>query len=507
MMQEIIISAAKNGSPTARVNGKQLISPYNPEREAERFLTRESENPESVLIILGDTLGYLEKAAEKVFPGVKLLRFAFHPDLRGGKNRITPWVPGDNPDTFLLGHLEEEDLPGLRVIEWPQASEFFPQTARDCRESVLRIISRLNANLVTTGYFGRRWLRNTVFNYLLFEHLTVPSSRSDSAFIAASGPSLEESIRDIKKYRKKFDLWALPSSITPLLSAGIIPDAAVCSDPGHYSLLHFKPLLGWNTELPLAMPLYGVQGLQDTLPLFLFSGGSFYEDDLLDGLEVPKVPQNGTVSGTAMLLLKALGYRNIVFAGLDFTGRDIRSHVRPHTFDAYYHERTDRTNPLVHQLFTASLGTGSFSRQLETYREWFGGLGERQKKGVYRINPSAVNPGIPEITGAELSQLSDSDSKLSFSRIKRADFTERKKTAERVIRGWEDEYRRFITENDRADRGKELAKMIGGSDYLDFLRTRRSTDKTRQARITAKLEERGNSFFRSVIRRLEGVLE
>lgn len=506
-MQKIIISAAKNGSPTARYNGKQLISPYNPEREAERFLTRETENPVTALIILGDTFGCLGKTAKTLYPKAKLLRFTYHRDLRGEEDRIATWVPGCNPDTFLLSRLKEDDLPGLQVIEWPQSAKSFLQTARDCRESVRRIISRLNANLITTGYFGRRWLRNSVFNFLLFEDFIVPASRGNSALIAASGPSLEESIGEIKKYRKKFDIWSLPSSLKALLSAGIIPDGVVCSDPGHYSLLHFKPLLASGIKIPLAMPLYGVQGLQGKLPLFLFSGGSFYESDLLDGPKVPKVPQNGTVSGTAMLLLKVLGYRNIVFAGLDFTGRNIRSHVRPHTFDAYYQERSDRTNPLVKQLFTASLGTGSFSRQLETYREWFSGLEERDKQGVFRLNPSAVKPGIPEITGPELSRLPGSDTKLSFTRIKRTAFPERKKKTEQVLQCWKEEYGRFITIQRKTGKGKELVEMIGGSDYLDLLRIFRSNNESRLEQVKAKLIERGNSFFRSIMQRLEGVVE
>ena len=506
MNSRITIQPARNGSPSVTIKGKHIISPYNPEREALRFVENKmGDKSVNAVIILGDTLGYLRNAVHEKFPEVKIAAFALHSLLKGPDGTASVWVPGSNPDIFLQKVLEEDEVAGLMMLEWIPAAEVFPDTSERCRGAIYRVISRMNANLVTTGYFGRRWIANTVANYLFYGERITPSERSGTAVVTASGPTLESSIPVLKENREKFDLWALPSSLMSLLDSDLFPDSVICSDPGHYSLLHFKSAIGRNIEIALSTPLYGVRGLWKYFLPFLFSSGSFYEEDVLGKHGYPIIPPNGTVSGTAMLLLKYLGYSRIIFAGLDFTGKDVLSHVRPHTFDAYYLHQAFRLKPLMELRQKEMMGTGRFSRQLETYREWFEGLPAYSKKGVFRLNPSPADAGIPSIEITDIRSLPSSRRRLIFRKSTLPSLDKRCLTIKQVIKNWNTSFGNYI--NGRASenqKGKKLAKLIGGSRYLDFIRNNDNGNIEKERLKRDNLKETGYTFLEKLQKYTKG---
>ena len=315
---------AKSGALTARVDGIALHSPYDPAREAGRFVEANvGQHAPSAVVVLGEGLGYVSAAVERLYPGVRVIRIFYSNEimamgnardpgasLRGGQGPA--WCPGmkDGLNAFLAASLGELDLEGLRLIEWPASARIFPAASRSANESVHRLVQELNGSFATTLAAGRLWMRNAFANFLAIDSTLVgelcPSDRP--VLIAAPGPSLENAVSLIAEFRSQVELWALPSSSLLLTDKGLSPDLLVMTDPGYYSLHHVQ----FSAPLcPLAMPLSAARGAWDLPPVngqnpptapFLLAQPGFFENALLEeaGVQAPLIVPHGTVAATAL---------------------------------------------------------------------------------------------------------------------------------------------------------------------------------------------------------------
>ena len=64
------IQEARNGSPTLKKKGILLHSGHNPEREAEKLISREIDSSTRYCLFLGFGLGYQVEAFHRSFPGI-----------------------------------------------------------------------------------------------------------------------------------------------------------------------------------------------------------------------------------------------------------------------------------------------------------------------------------------------------------------------------------------------------------------------------------------------------
>src|SRR5271157_4157456 len=117
---------AKSGALTARVDGIALHSPYDPAREAGRFVEANvGQYAPSAVVVLGEGLGYVSAALENLYPGVRLIRVFYSDEImtmgnaRGAaataRSGLGPaWCPGMKAglSAFLASSLGELDLEG-----------------------------------------------------------------------------------------------------------------------------------------------------------------------------------------------------------------------------------------------------------------------------------------------------------------------------------------------------------------------------------------------------------
>jgi hypothetical protein len=287
----------------------------------------------------------------------------------------------------------------------------------EVNEALHQLYREIRGTLTTTAALGRRWLRNSLVNFLGIDEIfqsPPPRRRAGPTVIGASGPSLAEGIEFLASRRELFELWALPSAVDFLLSRGITPDTVVLTDPSYYAFSHLQS--GASRRLHLTMPLSAAAGAwRIAARVSLLNQDTPVEKALLSrcGAGAVNVPAKGTVAATALLL--ALAHRSgpVVFAGLDFSHRDIFSHVRPNNFETWLQLSTGRLSPLHHRLFAlaaehAPSGRGGKRRSLalETYAGWFAEIGGTTERRIYRFHPSAVQvPGIRDIGESELNRL------------------------------------------------------------------------------------------------------
>ena len=197
-MLEIV--TARSGQPTARVNGTHLHSPYDPEKEARRFLRQsiKQRNP-STILLLGAGLGYLYREMMRSFPGARVVLVFYHeavcrsfaPALPAG----TYWHPAESCTIlqFLRSRIHELEAEGLVVVEWPASARVFPEASLRANRALHQLFREIRGTLVTTAALGRRWLRNSLANFLGIDEIFPPVSAhtvKGPTVIAASGPSL-----------------------------------------------------------------------------------------------------------------------------------------------------------------------------------------------------------------------------------------------------------------------------------------------------------------------------
>ena len=410
----IEVFTSRSGSPSIKVLGISLHSPYDPAREAQRFAAGAlgPEQP-STVVILGEALEYASRWVRENHPGARVLRVFYSTEVFDLCRELfkAPAVPGATNDLWHPGlgvaikdffrlRIGELDLEGLRVLEWPPSAQAFPEVSRAANEALQQCVREANGSLVTTMSLGRLWLRNIVSNFLCLDELLegAPCSPERPVVIAASGPSLESAAAVLEEVRTFVDLWALPSCAPFLAHVGLKPDMFVMTDPGYYAMSHFHQAV---PGCPVAMPLSAARGAWHLRwGAFLLGQPGQLEDVFLQalGLQAPKVPPHGTVAATALDLARAFTRGPIIMAGLDMCNDDLISHARPNMFERFYLLRNTRTAPYDSLWFrrSAEMNAGRIPGtrraraplSLRTYAGWLGGNTGRP---AYRLLPSEVS--------------------------------------------------------------------------------------------------------------------
>ncbi len=399
------IFTARSGRPSLRVDGVAFHSPFDPQREASQFAERSfPEAPPSLVILLGEGLGYATRAIEERFPGARVVPLFYSAEIFANSflDPRPSWHPGDSRslEEFIISVIGELDLEGLRVIEWPSASRLFPELSRRAHAAVKRAALEANGSFMTTAGMGRLWLRNSLLNLLSFESVLAgePCGADSPILIAASGPSLERHLPFIREKRDAFDLWALPSSLIALRNAGITPDMVVMTDPGHWSISHLDFT---SVHCPIAMPLSAARGTwRFEAGVFLLAQPTFFEMDLLNraAVSAPRVPPNGTVAATALSLALERSRAKVILAGLDLCFLDILTHARPNGFDRLLAAGSSRLTPHYslsyhracsspHIVQRRQEGVIRIPRSHDTYAGW---LGSVKSARTFRLGVSPV---------------------------------------------------------------------------------------------------------------------
>jgi hypothetical protein len=393
-----------------------LHSRYNPQKEAEKYLTS-LDLPQSIrfFILIEPGREYLIPLLHRQFPVAKII--ALHLDAlsiptAAQEIPVRRWIPeqGIPLQTFLEQEIPDTLATVIRVIEWRPALAAYGEGYRKLLEETVDFIKRIDANMRTTRAFGRRWFRNFFKNLRLVRRVLVqePAAASTPVIVTAAGPSLEAAvplIRDLQRHSPHLIL-AVSSSVQALKWRGIVPDVVIATDGGGWACFHlYEYLRGIDTQasLVLAASLSAALPSQcEDLVLLPISDGSLWQQQILQSLGIPciSLPQRGTVSASALDLALRLTQGKIYLTGLDLAHKDIRTHVRPYSFDRLLEARASRLNPVYTQTFTRSkaiLAGGShaiyatwFSQHVQAYPERLFTLGSN--------NPvfNALNPRLPQ---------------------------------------------------------------------------------------------------------------
>jgi len=187
----------------------------------------------------------------------------------------------------------------------------------------------LTADMVSEGFekkFKTLPYRNTIRN---IEHLLTSNSlkiledkyEGCTALIVGGGPSLEEDIETIRKFRDSLLIIAAGSSIQSLMHFNIIPDLLVSMDPGEANGKLFETVDTRDVPLVFINQIYTpILENHSKNNYHAFFAIDCISDYLFSDLSLePKFRANPSVSGTAVQIAYYLGAKNILFTGQDLS--------------------------------------------------------------------------------------------------------------------------------------------------------------------------------------------
>ena len=390
----IEFSTARNGSKTCSVNGKYLHSLYNPEKEAERFVSNlQCDYNPQYIVITEPVLSYSAPYLKKRFPSSKLCAIRYCDAFSETDSKWDfVFKCEKNLDNTLFDTFGEEGIAKTLFIPWQASENLFGDKNTLAWEMIRSVVLKSRDVIATRNFFAKRWTKNTFRFFSAAQNLyTIIKGKSD-IIVAASGPSLEPSIEKLKKYRNNYFLLAVSSAIKPLLYNGIIPDLCISTDGGEWAKRHLSPLLSSYAHIPIALsaeaavPYY----ILENSPIIPLVYGDSIEAILINkcSINAVKAFRNGTVSGTAVELAMAITTGNIFCVGLDLAEAKGFQHTRPNELDSLNALSENRLYTVATRLALAGRQNGS----LKIYRDWFSSRNDFFSARIKRFATKNLSP-------------------------------------------------------------------------------------------------------------------
>jgi len=274
---------------------------------------------------------------------------------------------------FLEKELPEIDASMIKIIEWRPSMNRYKEKYVQLLSQTVEFIKRCEAEKRTTAAFGRRWIGNFFKNLKLINSTVLYKTADVPVIITGSGPSLETAIPLIKEVQDNCIIIAASSSVTALSKNGISADIVIATDGGSWALQHVYPMFRTRTGSSLAVNLCAAIPSQCAgKPFLLLNDGSLWQNVILHELELPSViiPQRGTVTASAVELALVLTSGGVFLAGTDLSVKDIRTHVRPYSFDYLFSCGANRFSPFYSKSFFRSVLMKD-GGSMDIYAAWF----------------------------------------------------------------------------------------------------------------------------------------
>lgn len=365
------ISLSINGQPTVQViNGRQsffMHSTINPEREAQLLI--EGVSAVKNYVVFGMGLGYHVLELLKRYPECNvtvlesekyLLLYAFQ------YNDWTAYLQEERiaivyePDILkLIGYLKQKTdfellvhYPAVQAVEQePVRSvlEDFFMTTSSMREQK----AYLDTNFETIGKYELpdcSKLKNLFYK--------------KNVVIVGAGPSLNNQLKSIKKYRSDITVFATGHIVKTLLRENITPDVVVITDPQPKI---YQQIEGLDTEnIPLIILSTASASVLNYYkgPVYIaYQKGYRQAEERAEKLGVNTFQTGGSVTTTALDIALQFQASKIIFAGVDLAYTGGNSHA-----EGVGRKITGKEN--LRKVRSCSGEEVYTSKNLDIYRKW-----------------------------------------------------------------------------------------------------------------------------------------
>ena len=375
------------------MNAVCIHSKYAPQKEAVQFVQRINGNP-AIIVITEPGDSYLVEPLRTHFPLALLIavRYSDAYFLDSDSMWDAVWRPsvGSLP-FFLHNHIADEQLAATQFLAWKPSDRAFPQEAEAVWKDIRYTIDMVKSIMYTRSFFGNRWLKNTVKNFVYLHNRYGIAFGTQPILLAGAGPSLAGIETAVFKHTAT---CAVSSALAALRYKKSTIDLCISTDAGYWALRHFD---GLDSRVPVTFPLEAaIPGrILTHNPCIPLSYHSPLEQELfrIAGWEELRAKENGTVMGTAVDLLLDNTESSVYIAGLDLAAAKGFAHAQPHSSTFFAGQTAYKLKPLAEICAVQNFNTQSLS----VYRTWFLQFPATKKKRVYYLGNTllAATNSIP----------------------------------------------------------------------------------------------------------------
>lgn len=360
--EDVTAHQAKSGEPIIAYKDNYLDDIEAPFTMAKSIILNQISDDfgkNDVIIIYGMGLGYFFKRAFTEFPSkilifepkIEILRFIFEyvdfsEEIKQKRVRFF-----NNEDAFAK-FLETTYLTNdkIELVYNPGYINIFTNEMLKFGEKILKICEEKNNDINTIKNQSKHWVLNTLMNAHIANNarpLSVLKGlfKDKNALILAAGPSLKDNIEKIKEYRENFVIFSVNKSLNFLIKNGVIPDFVVVADRyiadtiDIINTLNKKPHIITTNQADFRS--YNKMGVQ----IFIYYLQTTNQAKMLKE-RFPNFIDMYDITGTSVsecyFSAVEMGFKNIVFAGLDLA---LKENVAYATGEAL--EITDETKKVT----------------------------------------------------------------------------------------------------------------------------------------------------------------
>ncbi|MBL8020023.1 MAG: motility associated factor glycosyltransferase family protein [Leptospirales bacterium] len=331
------LEVSEDSPPRFSVAGRTLHSRYDPVKEARQQIGDSGHG--TLTVCAGAGLGF----AVEVLLGQQSRVIWFEPNreiLRAALEHIDFSRALGTGDLVLLVRLPDESelarmLQGLSMNDVRVFSHrnFSFEEHLAFEHRVLHFLGKKNVNMATLSRFDRLWARNFARNLVYLKRampvrLLFGLEKGKVAVVASAGPSLNDSLGDLRRVRNQIVLIAVDTAVRILTSAGIDPDYIVSVDPQPVNRVYLEDYTG-DARIVID-PTVSTGALRHLQKLYFFWSPFRLPQTFFSLWQggPGEIAFGGSVSTNAYDLARKLGCDPVYLVGQDLAFSDGQVHAR-----------------------------------------------------------------------------------------------------------------------------------------------------------------------------------
>ena len=365
---------AINGQPTVKVKcqNKEILihSSVNPEYQSQVWAEDVLKEIGREYVIYGMGLGYHIQALLKADDVCKVIVLENSIELLTEAFRDLDWVNYIKQKRVRIFYNSNAIKLMEKFSAWISGREFCIYYPSLCITEEESVRERLEDFFVSVNSM-REQAHLLEENFYKINRMELPEcSILKSCFkkrtiaIVGGGPSLEEQIDDMKKYREQMKIWSVGTAARKLINEGIIPDLIVIEDAQENM---YKQVCNLPTEhIPLLLLSTASAQILDYYKgqsYVAYQKGYDLAEKRAQELGVQTYQTGGSVTTLALDVALRFGADKIILIGVDLAYTDNRSHAS----GMGYEIKEGKEYRMVTSTDGRQIKT---SRNLDIYRKW-----------------------------------------------------------------------------------------------------------------------------------------
>ena len=365
---------AINGQPTVKVKcqNKEILihSSVNPEYQSQVWAEDVLKEIGREYVIYGMGLGYHIQALLKADDVCKVIVLENSIELLTEAFRDLDWVNYIKQKRVRIFYNSNAIKLMEKLSAWISGREFCIYYPSLCITEEESVRERLEDFFVSVNSM-REQAHLLEENFYKINRMELPEcSILKSCFkkrtiaIVGGGPSLDEQIDDMKKYREQMKIWSVGTAARKLINEGIIPDLIVIEDAQENM---YKQVCNLPTEhIPLLLLSTASAQILDYYKgqsYVAYQKGYDLAEKRAQELGVQTYQTGGSVTTLALDVALRFGADKIILIGVDLAYTDNRSHAS----GMGYEIKEGKEYRMVTSTDGRQIKT---SRNLDIYRKW-----------------------------------------------------------------------------------------------------------------------------------------